>query len=276
MNHTTNQIKKNAVHAFETAQNFINISLENIEKITSLQLELSRNNLEETSNAIKNLSKISNPQDLFSHLNKFTNSAVERNLNSYRDIYEVITSTQGKISKLVETESSKFKIDTSANPMSAWLNKFQTAKFDSANFSMNSFMSSANKTMQNVSKLANEAAALTENHLLSASETVKSVVKTAQTAAEQTVVTAKKAATDTMNTAKLAAAENMVIAKKAATETAETVINSAKKAQENVVEVAKKTADVVVAATTHASTVAASVKKPAVKTVRTTAKKAAK
>jgi phasin family protein len=255
------QLKKNAANAFAVANDVINASIENIEKLANLNIEASKNILEESTVAFKHLTTVNNPQEMFTYTKNLATATASRNAAVYRNAYEILAATQTKINKIIQAQASQFNVEG----ISTWLNKFQSPKFDSAHFSMNSLINSANQTISHVSKLANEAAQINRNNLISATDTVKSVVNTAKTAAAQSVVTAKKAANETLATAKIAAAENLVTAKKATAETVETVIKSAKVAQAQAVEAAQKSADAVVAVTKKSADIVSEATKKVVK-----------
>ncbi len=257
----TNNLKKNTTHALEAANEVINASIENIEKLANLNIETSKHALEESTAAFKHLAAMTNPQDVLTYAKNLATTTATKNAEICRNAYEIISATHSKINKILQAQASQFNTEG----FSKLLSTFQAPKFGFDTSALTSWVNTVNQAASNVSKLATEATEMGRNNLISATETVKSVVKTAKTAAAHSVETAKKAANETLATAKVAAAENLVTAKKATAETVETVIKSAKVAQAQAVEVAQKSAEAIVAATKKSANIVNTASKKAVK-----------
>ncbi len=257
----TNNLRKNTAHALDAANDLMNASIENIEKLTNLNIETSKHALEESTNAFKNFSTMSNPQDVLTYAKNLANTTAAKNAEICRNTYDIISTTHNKINKIFQAQASQFNTDS----FNKLLNTFQFPKFGFDTSHLTSWIDTVNQAASDVSKLANEASEMGRNNLISATETVKNVMNSAKTAAAHSVETAKKAANETLATAKVAAAENLVTAKKATAETVEAVIKSAKAAQAQAVEVAQKSAEAIVAATKKSADIVNTATKKAVK-----------
>ena len=203
MLNTNNQIKKNAAQAMDTAQNLLKLSLENASKLASLQLEMSKSIIEETTNTFKNISKSTNPQQLFAHVNQLATSTVEKNIENCRSVYEMLSATQTHFGKVVESHFQANNVN--ADNLTNWLSKFQATKFDTANSAINSMVKNANQAMNAANALTSQAREVANNNIKSTTKAVESVVETAKQAAtknvETVIASAKSAATSAVESA---------------------------------------------------------------------------
>ena len=223
-----NNLKTNTTNVLEVANNIINASIENIEKLANLNIEASKHAIEESTAAFKHLSAITNPQDVITYAKNLATTTATKNAEICHNTYEIISATHSKINKILQAQASQFNTEG----FSKLLSTFQASKFGFDTSALNSWVDTLNQVASNVSKLATEA-----------TETVKSVVNTAKTAATHSVETAKKAANETV----------------------ETVIKSAKVAQAQAVEVAQKSAEAIVTATKKSANTVNTASKTAVK-----------
>lgn len=234
-----NKFKDNMIKASNAAHNLLTVSLENMQELISLQLEISKQALEKTSSATKHILHTSTPQELLINTSKLVSDTVEKSFEHCRNMYDMISKAKSKFSKAVELQLNTHKDYTFTMP--AWMEKFQSQKFD-AKSAINSFINSANLAVDSAAKLANEATAVTSNNMLYASETLEKVISTTKKAASATVNTAKKATTEAVNTASTLAAETAVSVKKVADEAVANIINAAKKASDSVAQTVTKSA----------------------------------
>ena len=254
-------LRKNTALMLDAANDIINASIENIEKLANLNIQTSKNAIEESTSAFKHLAAITTPQEALSYTKNLATTTATKNAEVCRNAYEILTATNSKITKIWQDQATQLNTDG----FTKLLNTFQTPKFGFDASAMTTWVNSFNQTFAEVSSLVNEASQLSRNNFLAATDTVKTVVNTAKAAAAHSAQTAKKAASETLATAKIAAAENLVTAKKATAETLETVIKSAKVAQAQAVEVAQKSAEAIVAATKKSANLVNAATKKAVK-----------
>src|SRR3990167_9603982 len=104
LNTNNEHFAKAANTQIDTASEFMQSSLDSIKKLTKLQLNASKKFLDETSRAIKDITKTNSPKDLFEKVNHLASSSVESNISNCRDVYEIMTEVQSKIGKLFETQ----------------------------------------------------------------------------------------------------------------------------------------------------------------------------
>ncbi|MDQ5920272.1 MAG: hypothetical protein QG673_328 [Pseudomonadota bacterium] len=235
-----NKFKDNMIKASNAAHNLLNVSLENMQELISLQLEISKQALEKTSSAAKHMLHTATPQELLTNASRLVSDTVEKNVEHCRSIYDMMNKAKSRFSKALESQLNTHKESTFAMP--AWMEKFQSQKFDTKS-AINSFINSANLAVDSAAKLANEATAITSNNMLYASETLENVISTTKKAASATVTTARKATTEAVNTASTLAAETAVAVKKVAAEAVNNIINSAKKASDSVAQTVTKSAN---------------------------------
>lgn len=94
------QITAETQKAIDAALELLTTSIASVEKLTHIQVENSRQILEDTSQALKDLTQVSDPKDIFNRMNQVATHALEKNLKAAREVYEVITEVQTKVSKV--------------------------------------------------------------------------------------------------------------------------------------------------------------------------------
>lgn len=212
----TNNLKKNTAHALEVANDIMNVSIENIEKLASLNIETSKHVLEESTSAFKHLTTMTTPQDVLTYAKNLATTTATKNAEICHNTYEIMSSAHTKINKILQAQASQFNTEG----FSKLLSTFQAPKFGFDASALTSWVDTLNQVASNVSKLATEAG--------------ESIINTAKTVATHSVETAKKATAETVDT----------------------VIKSAKAAQAQAVEVAQKSAEAIVAATNNSANTA--------------------
>ena len=163
----------------ENAREFMQASLESIEKVAKLQLDASKKMLAETSEAIKEISSANNPKDFFERVNQLATHSVETNIGNCRDLYEVMQEVQSKVSKMIEAN-----IQTSQQNMANAVGGF--ANFNQANPASDSVKNWVNSVNQAVSNMTKMAAQISEF----ANKNIKAA--TTATAAAEKKTAAKK------------------------------------------------------------------------------------
>ena len=171
------QFAEAASQSVDTARQFMKTSLESVEKLAKLNLDVSKKLLEETTDAIKDISAVSNPKDLFEKVNQFATQSVESHLCNCRDVYEIITNAQAKMGKMFEDQLQNTQKNM-ANAIDG-LSQFNPSKGNFATDSMKSWINTANQAMSNMSKMAEQVTDFTNQNI--------------KTATNATVNTAKKA-----------------------------------------------------------------------------------
>jgi phasin family protein len=177
MNKTTEHFSEATVQTIDTAREFMQTSLESIEKMTRLNLDASRRILDETSQALKEMSSVNNPKDLLNRVNQLASSSVESNMCNCRDLYEILTEAQSKISKMFEIQiQATQKNVTNAVEGLSQLNPKSTV----ASESIKSWLNGANQAMNTMNKMASQVTEFTNNNIKAATAaTVNAAKKTA-------------------------------------------------------------------------------------------------
>ena len=151
----------------ENAREFMQTSLESIEKVAKLQLDSSKKMLEETSQAIKEISSASNPQDFFSRLSQLATHSVESNITNCRDLYEILSEVQTNVGKLIETniQHTQQNIATAVEGLSKY-NPSNAAASDP----VKNWINSANQAISTIQKMATQVTEFTTKNIQAASE----------------------------------------------------------------------------------------------------------
>ena len=158
------------------ACDFAQTSLESLEKLTQLQLNNSKKILDETSKAIKEVSALDNPKDMFDKINHLATQAVESNIDNCRNIYEVVSDAQSKFSKMIEShfQQTQAKIVDSVDSFS----KF--SPLSSSNVvtdSVKTWVNNTNQAMNAMSKVASQVTEFATNNVKVATNSVKKATK---------------------------------------------------------------------------------------------------
>ena len=94
---------------FDTAARLTRISMDNAERVISLQLQYAKGTLEQASAAAKAASGAKDVQELLSVRTHSAENAVEWLMNYSRSFYDVASETQSELSKLAEERMSSFQ-----------------------------------------------------------------------------------------------------------------------------------------------------------------------
>lgn len=162
-----------------TACDFAQTSLESLEKLTQLQLSNSKKILDETSKALKEVSELENPKDMFDKINHLATQAVESNIDNCRNIYEVISDAQTKFSKMLESQFQKAQANIVDSVDS--LSKFSPVSTSNnvVTDSVKTWMNNTNQAMSAMSKVASQVTEFTNNNVKTATSATVSAVKKA-------------------------------------------------------------------------------------------------
>jgi len=93
----------------DAATRFTRISMDNAERVISLQLQYAKGTLEQASAAAKAASGAKDVQELLSVRTRSAENAVEWLMNYSRSMYEVASEAQSEFSKLAEERMTSFQ-----------------------------------------------------------------------------------------------------------------------------------------------------------------------
>ncbi|MEN9946456.1 MAG: hypothetical protein RLZZ293_842 [Pseudomonadota bacterium] len=161
----------------DNALELVTASIQSVEKLTHIQLETSRQILEETSKAVKDLTSTNNPKDLFDRINHIASHTVEKNLASARDVYDVVSEVQAKISKV--TEENVQQLQQNALESVDGLAQYNPEGSKLAADALKNWINSANQALATMTKVSAQFTEFTNSNLNAATTaTVDAVKKT--------------------------------------------------------------------------------------------------
>lgn len=99
------ELNKNSV---DNALRFATITMESAERLVKLQLEATKQAIEENAKNVKSLSEVKDLQEVMALRAKLAESGVEKALNYSRSVYEVAAEAQAELSKLFEESLSVY------------------------------------------------------------------------------------------------------------------------------------------------------------------------
>ena len=106
MNKQKNErLAESASATMESAQEFMQVSLESIELLATIQLEAYKKILSDTSSAIKGISTAKNHKEFTERVNQLATYSVENNISNCHKLYSVMQEIQAKYSKLLESQA---------------------------------------------------------------------------------------------------------------------------------------------------------------------------
>jgi phasin family protein len=173
------QIATETQKAIDTAMELVTTSIHSVEKLTHIQLETSRQIMEETSKAIKELASVTDPKEMFSRVNAMATQAVEKNLASARDVYDIVSEVQSKINKVAE--ESVQNLQQAALTSVDGLAQYNPSGAKAATDSLKTWIDSANQALSAMNKVAAQVTEFTNSNINAATTaTVNATKKTAK------------------------------------------------------------------------------------------------
>ncbi|RTL12711.1 MAG: phasin family protein [Neisseriaceae bacterium] len=171
------QITTETQKAIDTAMELVTTSIHSVEKLTHIQLETSRQIMEETSKAIKELAGVTDPKEMFSRVNAMATQAVEKNLASARDVYDIVSEVQSKINKVAE--ESVQNLQQAALTSVDGLSQYNPSGAKAATDSLKTWINSANQALSAMNKVAAQVTEFTNSNINAATTaTVNAAKKT--------------------------------------------------------------------------------------------------
>lgn len=174
INKKNERLAEAATVSVENAREFMQTSLESIEKVAKLQLDSSKKMLDETSQALKEISSAANPKDFFARLSQLATHSVESNITNCRDLYEIMSEVQTNVSKLIEAniQNTQQNIATAVEGLS----KFNPSNANASD-SVKSWINSANQAMSTMQQMASQVSEFTNKNIKAATTAAQSVKK---------------------------------------------------------------------------------------------------
>lgn len=172
------QVKIETQKAIDTAMDLVTASIHSVEKLTHIQLETSRQILEDTTKALKELTAVTDAKEILSRVSEMATHAVEKNMASARDIYDVVNEVNAKINKIAETNLQVAQ-QSALNSVDGFANKFNTSGSQAASNSVKTWIDSTNQAISAVSKVASQVTEFANNNISAATTATVNAVKKA-------------------------------------------------------------------------------------------------
>ncbi|MDD3267346.1 MAG: phasin family protein [Burkholderiales bacterium] len=161
-------IKLETEKAINNALDLIKTSIDNVEKVTHIQLENSRNVLESVTSTLKNLSTLKDPKEVLAKLTEATSAVVEKGAVSAHNIYDVLNDTVAKLNKLAEDGLTATQEATLSSVDS--LTKSNPAVSKAATHMVQSWIDNTNQVLAATNKVVTQFTELTNKNLDAATE----------------------------------------------------------------------------------------------------------
>lgn len=169
------KVTADAQKALENAMDLVNTSIHSVEKLTHIQLENSRQIIEETSKAIKELANVTDPKEVFARVNAMAAQAVEKNIASARDVYDVVNEVQSKINQLAE--EGVHNIQQAALSSVEGMSQYNPNGSKAISDSLKNWINSTNQALSAMNKVASQLSEFTNSNINAASSATANAVK---------------------------------------------------------------------------------------------------
>lgn len=153
------------------------VSLNGIERLVRLNLELSKQMLEDQVATVRELSGSKDPQIALQHLNKLAAQSVENAVSRSRTLYETLSETQSELVKL--TEDNLSSLNKSLIGSIDRMAKNAPAGSDVAINAMKSGLAATAAAVNSITKAAQQVADFTEASVKAAGTATTDAVKNA-------------------------------------------------------------------------------------------------
>jgi phasin family protein len=220
MSATNEQWSKLSFTGLETALRFAQVSFDGAERLVKLNLDISKQSLEENVKAVRELSGVSDPQEVFNRVRQIASQAFEQAVNNSRNVYEIVSCTQAELTRLAEENSGVIN--------RAWTTSIEDfakntpAGSDVAFDTVKNTIAATTTPLSNFNKVAEQVTVIAEAGVKAASTATTEAVKTATIETTEAVKVATTATTEAVKTATIETTKAVKAATTATTEVVET------------------------------------------------------
>lgn len=158
------QLIANTQKIVDAAVGLATASIVGIEKLTHIQLEASRQIVEDTSKSVKQLANLSDPKDVMACANKIAACAVKANLASVRDACGVVNELQGKIGRVADEELHSLQ-EAALSSVEMTCGKLNPNGGTLVVDALKNWFDSANKSLAAINKIARQVTELANGNL---------------------------------------------------------------------------------------------------------------
>ena len=171
MNVNVNPFSEMSRTGFDTAARLTRISVDNAERVISLQLQYAKGTIEQASATAKAATGAKDVQQLLDVRTRSAENAVEWLMNYSRSVYEVASETQSELSKLAEERMTAFQQAVTESVDQAA--KSSPAGSDAAVAAIKSSLAATTAAFDTFTKAAKNVASYTDAGIRSAGKTRK-------------------------------------------------------------------------------------------------------
>lgn len=170
------QFSQAALHGFDTAVRLTQIGLNSAERLFKLQFQVGRTLLEEQTRNLHSLTEGA-PQELPARINSLAAQTLEQLVNHSRNTYEVLSTTHGELSQLLEDQFSQ--LNRTVISSIDVLAKNAPAGSDAAVNALKSSLAASAAAVNSITKAAHQVAEFTETSVKAATSATADAVKNA-------------------------------------------------------------------------------------------------
>ncbi|OWY38797.1 phasin [Xenophilus sp. AP218F] len=175
MSFSNEQLSKLSLTGLESTLRFAQISLDSAERLVKLNLEISKQSLEEHTQAAKKLAGITDPQEALNQLNKLATQSIDKAVNNSRSLYEIVSAAQGELTKLAEESVGLFNKSLISSIESAA--KSAPAGSDATLNAVKNSVAAAAAAVSTFSKAAQQVVEFTDSSVKAATSATADAVK---------------------------------------------------------------------------------------------------
>lgn len=171
------QFKAEAQKSLDKALELLTASIQSVEKLTHIQLETSRRILEDSAQALKDLSGLTDAKEAFNKVGELAAQTVEKNIASARNAYEVVNEVSAKLNKTVGENISAAQ--QAALESVEKLAKYNPKGAATATESVKTWIDNTNQALATVGKVAEQVKEFADTNITAATATAVEAVKKA-------------------------------------------------------------------------------------------------
>lgn len=175
MSLSNEQLSKLSMTGIESTLRFAQIALDSAERLVKLQLDVSKQALEDHTKAAKQLSELKDTQEAVNHLNKLATQNIDKAVSHSRNLYEVVSGAQSELSKLAEESVGLFNKSLISSIES--FAKNAPAGSDATLNAVKTSMAAAAAAVNTFSKAAQQVAEFTDSSVKAATSATADAVK---------------------------------------------------------------------------------------------------
>ena len=174
VNEQMNDFQKTAVDA---AVRFARMSVDNVERMLALNLQMTKASLDDTAHNLKAISSVKDVQDLNTLRTKLSENSLEQAVDYSRSMYELAQNAQAELSQMIEGQVTGFQKELADSIDKVARNA--PAGSDVAVAAMKSSLAATTAAMDNMTKAARQAASFADNNFKAAASGAAKTVQTA-------------------------------------------------------------------------------------------------